>query len=100
MTWREVAAEPDAPSRGSWRIALWATIALLLLLPLLAMQFTREVAWTGFDFVVAALLLIGGGAAYDLVTRRVADRKRRIVFGAMIVAVVLLVWAQGAIGIF
>ena len=33
-----------------WRIAVWGTAALILLLPLLAMQFTDEVAWDLVDF--------------------------------------------------
>lgn len=32
------------------RIAVWGAICALLIAPLLAMQFTNEVAWTGSDF--------------------------------------------------
>ncbi len=39
--------------RGNpWRAAVWCAAAFLLLLPLVAMQFTREVNWTLSDFVV------------------------------------------------
>ena len=38
--------------RGSvWRIAAWGLAGLILLLPLVAMQFTDEVEWTASDFV-------------------------------------------------
>ena len=48
--------------RGSrWRIAAWSVAALVLLIPLIAMQFTDEVNWSGGDFVFAALLLLGVG---------------------------------------
>jgi len=45
--------------RGSrWRIAAWAAAALLLLLPLVAMQFTDEVVWDVADFAFAGALLV------------------------------------------
>lgn len=83
-----------------WRLAMWSMIGLLLLLPLIAMQFTGEVAWTAFDFAVAAALLVGAGAAYEIAARHVVDPAKRAMTGAMILAVVVLVWAQGAVGIF
>lgn len=81
------------------RVAMWSAIGIILLLPLVAMQFTREVVWTGFDFVAAATLLIGGGVAYEIVAGRTRDRTRRIWIGGAILAVVLLIWAEGAVGI-
>ncbi len=36
------------------RIAAWSAAALVLLLPLVAMQFTEEVNWTVADFVSPA----------------------------------------------
>ena len=85
---------------NSGRVALWGAIALLLLAPLVAMQFTAEVRWTGFDFLAAGVMLVGGGLAYELVARRTADRGRRMLVGAAILGLVMLVWAEGAVGIF
>ena len=39
---------------------------LLLLLPLVAMQFTNEVNWTFSDFLVAGILLFGTGGLIEL----------------------------------
>ena len=52
-----------------WRIARWSLAALILLLPLLAMQFTTEVAWDFADFMIFGALLAGAGGAYELAMR-------------------------------
>jgi hypothetical protein len=82
----------------SW--PLWSGIAAILLLPLIAMQFTRDVAWTGSDFLAAAVLLAGGGVAYEWAVRTVRRPGRRLIVIMLIAAVVLIIWAQGAVGIF
>src|ERR687893_678489 len=47
--------------RGSrWRIAVWGTAAFLLLLPLVAMQFTDEVNWDETDFILVWMNLAVG----------------------------------------
>src|SRR3954469_1092777 len=46
-----------------WRVAGWSFAAGLLALPALAMQFTHEVNWTGFDFLVAGGMIGGVGLA-------------------------------------
>jgi hypothetical protein len=82
------------------RPIMWGAIALLLLAPLVAMQFTDEVAWTRWDFATAGALLIGAGAIYELVALRAPRAKQRALAGMVILAVVLIVWAEGAVGIF
>ena len=100
MAARQTAAARHGASSGrDGRLAMWAVIALLLLLPAIAMRFTREVSWTAFDFAAAAVLLVGGGLAYEVVARLTGDVRRRVIFGLMILGVVLLIWAQGAVGI-
>ncbi len=75
-------------------------IILLLLTPLIAMQFTTEVNWTAFDFVVAGVLLLGTGLLAELIMRKVKNKNRKIVAIAMLLAVLFLVWAELAVGIF
>lgn len=75
-------------------------IALLLLAPLIAMQFTDEVNWTLSDFVIAAILLLGTALVCELVMRNVTSIKPRIALIAAVLGVFLLVWAELAVGIF
>lgn len=73
---------------------------LLLLIPLIAMQFSDEVNWTLFDFVVAAILLLGTGLVIEFVLRNVKKITHRIIICIIILAVLLLIWAELAVGIF
>jgi len=76
------------------------TVALLLLIPLIAMQFTGEVNWSLFDFVAAAVLLLGTGLLCELVMRKVKKINYRIAICAALLAALLLVWLELAVGIF
>jgi len=83
------------------RLVVIVLVALLLLLiPLIAMQFTQEVKWTGLDFIAAAVLLLGTGLACELVLRRVKTTRLRIAICAALLLLLLFIWAELAVGIF
>ena len=82
------------------RILGWSAVALILLAPTVAMQLTDEVNWTASDFVFAAVLLIGGAAVIEVVAWKVRNPVVRIGFALLIIAIVALVWIEGAVGIF
>jgi len=86
--------------RGSrWRIASWAAAVLILLLPLVAMQFTDEVNWDVADFALFGALLIGAGVLYELAVRKTGDNAYRAAVGVALAAAFILVWVNGAVGI-
>lgn len=72
----------------------------LLLIPLVAMQFTNEVNWDIFDFIVASVLLGGTGLIIEFVLRNVNSVKHKVVYCLIVLAVLFLVWAELAVGIF
>lgn len=76
------------------------TVVFILLIPFIAMQFTAEVTWTLFDFVVAGVLLLGTGLMCELVMRKVKNMNYRIGVIAVILAALFLIWAELAVGIF
>lgn len=80
-------------------IILFITV-ILLLIPLIAMQFTDEVNWTFFDFVIAGFLLLGFGLICEVLLRKLKKIKYRIAICLALIIIFLLIWADLAIGIF
>lgn len=76
-----------------------ALAALILLLPLVAMQFSDDVKWSGFDFALMAALLAGVGLGLELAIATSGDAAYRIASGIALAAGLLLVWINGAVGI-
>lgn len=75
-------------------------VALLLLIPLVAMLFTEEVNWDMLDFVVMGILLLGTGLLCELVMRKVRNMDYRIGILAFILVALFLIWAELAVGVF
>ena len=82
-----------------WRVAGWSAVALVLLAPLVAMQFTDEVNWTTGDFVFAAVVLGTVGGLLELTVRKTGDAAYRAAVGVALAGGLLLVWLTGAVGI-
>lgn len=79
--------------------ALAFTIVLILLIPLLAMQFSNEVHWTLSDFIFAGGLLFGTGFIYILVTRMTVNTAYRVAVGFALFTGLFLIWVNAAVGI-
>ena len=73
--------------------------AFILLVPLLAMQFTDEVHWNLADFAVAGALLFGAGLTYELVVKKAVGIAYRAAVGVAIAAALILVWVNLAVGL-
>ena len=76
------------------------TVVFLLLIPLIAMQFTDEVKWTLLDFIVAGILLLSTGFIIDLAIKKVKNINYRIAITIALLILLLLIWAELAVGIF
>lgn len=79
------------------RIAL--VTAFILLLPLLAMQFTDEVVWGLADFIIAGVLIFGTGLAYELVVRKGGTTTYRAAIGMGLATTLFLIWVNLAVGL-
>ena len=81
-------------------LIIFIVIAILLLIPFIAMQFTNEVNWTNSDFAIMALLLISTGLSCEIIMRNVKTTKNRIILCGVLLLVFFLVWAELAVGVF
>jgi hypothetical protein len=90
---------PDAGRGFPWRIVGWGGAAALLLLPFVAMQFTKEVNWTIGDFLVFGVMILMVGIPLELVAR--ASRSWYYRGGALmaLAGMFLTIWVNLAVGI-
>ena len=85
---------------AGWTLARWGVIAAVLATPLVAMRFTDEVDWDAADFLFAGGLLGGAGLVFELAAWKIRDAGLRAAIGIAILAAVLLLWADAAVGLF
>lgn len=72
----------------------------ILSIPLVAMQFTTEVNWDLFDFVVAGILLFSFGLGVAFALKIIGNPKFKILTLVALLLLFLLIWAELAVGIF
>lgn len=82
------------------RTIILSVIGFILLLPLIGMQFSREVNWTISDFIIAGILLAIVGLSIEFVFKLTSTKKQRLVFLAIVLILGLLTWVEMAVGIF
>lgn len=102
---KAMAANPEIGGERRWarwgglgRVVVWSGAAALLLTPLVAMQFTDQVQWTGFDFSVAAVMLALPLAVIEVAMRAPVSAAYRAGVAVALGAAVLLFWVVGAVG--
>lgn len=81
-------------------ITILLVCGFMMLLPLLAMQFTKAVNWHLTDFIIAGLLLFGGGLALEFILRKYRTSKYKTPLLIAFIVLVLLLWMELAVGIF
>ena len=75
-------------------------VLFLLLIPLIAMQFTDEVNWEITDFIIAGGLLFGAGMISEIVMRKIKNSNYKVILLGAILIIVILIWIELAVGIF
>ncbi len=86
-------------NRGDIRTlyAIAVLTGFILMIPLVAMQFTDEVVWHLGDFIVAGVLLSGAGVLYWQISRRLHKFSHKALAALTVLAVLLLVWGSLAL---
>lgn len=72
---------------------------LLLLVPLIAMNFTDEINWTFSDFVIAGGMLFGSGLSFLLIIRTSTNIWYHAAIGITLCTMLFLVWSNLAVGL-
>jgi hypothetical protein len=72
----------------------------VLMIPLVLMQFSDEMQWGTFDFVIFGILLMSVGFLYAYLLQKVTNVAQRVFLGVLILIFLLLVWAELAVGVF
>ncbi|TMM56832.1 hypothetical protein FEE95_10040 [Maribacter algarum] len=85
---------------GKRLLVFLAIIVLILLIPLVAMQFTDKVNWGLGDFLIAGFLLFTTAILIELLTQGIPNRTHRLVLISLVFLGFLLLWAELAVGIF
>jgi len=70
------------------------------MIPLLAMQFTEDVNWSIFDFVVMGFLLLFFSLLIDVTMKKVKNENVKILYVVLTILIFFLIWAELAVGIF
>lgn len=64
------------------------------------MVFTDEVRWNLMDFIIAGSLLLSLGFLIEYTSRKLSNRRSRILVLLSTITVFLVVWLELAVGIF
>lgn len=80
----------------------WLTLAtaIILSIPLTAMQFSDEVNWDLADFLIIGLLIMGLGSAFIIIARRLKTLRSRVITACLCGLMLLWLWAELAVGVF
>lgn len=73
--------------------------ALILAIPLVAMQFTTDVDWSIGDFIIMGSLIFGTGTAYIVATRLINNLVFRIAIACALGTTFLMIWSNLAVGL-
>ena len=76
------------------RLGIWALIiAAILMIPYLT-----SAPWTSFDFILAATVLFTLATIYELATKNMKSLKSRLMIGAGILILIVLIMGWAATG--
>jgi hypothetical protein len=81
-------------------IIVFAIVAILLLIPLIAMQFDSGVDWDLVDFITMGVLLTVTGLSVEFASRKIHSFGFKLFVCGAILLAFFLIWAELAVGIF
>ena len=73
---------------------IYGLAALLLVIPFIGMQFTKEINWSGFNFLIAGILLFGTAFCVDMVLKMEKKNAKRMFYIVIILLALFLIWPE------
>ncbi len=80
-------------------VGVFAVTTGILTLPLIGMQFSQDVDWTIFDFLIMGTLISGAGLLMVWVKRTIKSPTHRAAIIVAILAALFITWIHIAVGI-
>lgn len=81
-------------------ITIYSIATLILTIPLIAMQFSEEVNWDLRDYLIMGILLFSTASVINVILKKKIAFKTKIIYVAVAIFVLFLIWAELAMGIF
>lgn len=82
------------------RLFAWGAALIVFVLPWAAGRFMSGFNWTPSDYIFWAALVFGTGLLIEVAVRVLRTPLYRLIAVGAILALALLVWADGAVGVF
>ncbi|MBO9694474.1 MAG: hypothetical protein J7550_22800 [Chryseobacterium sp.] len=79
---------------------IYALPLVLLSIPLVGNLFSKEVNWSGSDFLIAGVLLFTTAFLINLVRNRIKKQGQKVLIVIFILLALALIWLELAVGIF
>lgn len=87
-------------TRSQRNTILFSVPVILLNIPLIAMQFSKNWDWSLLDFVAAGVILFGTALTINLILEKFKTTKSRLIMILITLTILALVWIELAVGIF
>lgn len=81
-------------------LIIFAVPVFLMTVAFFGNLFVESWNWSGFDFLLAAILLFGTAGLISLVGTIVKNRNYKILISLAVIAILVLVWMELAVGLF
>lgn len=81
-------------------IAIYALPLAILCIPLVGNLFSKEVNWSGADFLIAGALLFTTAFLINMVRNKIKKQNQRMMICIFILLTLVLIWGELAVGIF
>lgn len=73
---------------------------MLLLIPFVGMQYSKEVKWSLNDFIIMGVILLSFGIFINKIIYHVGGFNRRVILISTLIILFFLLWAELAVGLF